>query len=179
MGQGTPGNPNEHELWGVAYRRLVGWTVRRHGLDPTDAQDVVQGGIEQYLEAGGTAHGGLDELLRGIGSRINGIVVNLRRKKALKAVGLTKDGLAPEHGDEGREEERLLDDDWAHKAIGLLVDRLSDDEVLFEMLCKMEDGLETPAELSEALGVDVRAVYKARRRLKGHAEAVRAQMEGS
>lgn len=177
--QAKQAGPSEEELWRLAYRRLVLWTVKRHRLNAADAEEVVQEAIRQFLTAGGTAEGGLGELLKTLGSRINGIVVNRRRKKATSAILPTHDGLDPEQGDDGRVEEQLINNDWFRKAIGLLLERIEEDSMLLSMIMKMADGIRAPAQLAVELQVDVNDVYNANRRLGAHVAAVKASMEGS
>lgn len=169
---------SETELWGSVYRRLLVWAIRSHGLNPADAEEVVQEAIRQFLTAGGATVDGAGSLLRGVGSRINGLIANRRRKKAFI---LTSDGATPEpeNGDEGRVEERLINDDWSRKATSLLLDRIDKDKILFSMIEKMADGLETPSELADALRLDAQDIYNARRRLNTHVAAVTAAMEDS
>lgn len=166
-------------LWEQAYPRLVGWSVKRHRLGVEEAKEVVQEAIKQFLDAGGTADGDLRRLLEAVGSRINGVVINLHRKKVTKAVGVTEDGVVPEVGDEGQAVERVFSKDWASNAVGRLLERIGEDEVLTSMVMKMVEGIEAPSELAQALGVDVRVVYNARRRLAAHVAAVRTSMEDS
>lgn len=165
---------SENNLWGDVYKRLCVWVVKKHRLIPADAEEIVQEGIEQFLAAGGNIADTRPNLLRGVGSRCNGLINNRHRKKALKAICLTADGVDPDNDDGGQAEKRLINDNWEQKAMSLLLERIENDEVAFSVLSQMVDGLEKPAELAKALGLDVVVVNNARRRLNGHVAAIKA-----
>ena len=84
-------------MWATAFKRLVYWGIKRHRLHLADAEEIVQEGIQQYLAAGGVADpADLDGLMHALGSRIYGVAVGRRRKKALREDALIEDGSAAE-----------------------------------------------------------------------------------
>lgn len=167
----------EAEMWSAAFKRLVGWAIKHHGLKLADAEETVQEGIRQFLSTGGVADpADLKGLLQAVGSRINGVVVDRRRKKALREDGLTDDHSIAELIVSGPEQQRVSDD-VARKAVNALLDRIERDELLVAIVMQMSEGVEDAAEQAKALGRDVREVYNARRRLKPHVEAVARLME--
>lgn len=174
----TAAEQQQSDPWRLAYRRLVGWAVKRRRLSPADAEDLVQEGIKQFIASGGKADGDFKGLLDGIGSRMNGVLIDQRRKKALTHVQPTSDGTLPElAGDHG--ENRVISEDCARKNVGALLERIEADKMLYDMVLHMADGIDTPSDLALALGVERDDVYNARRRLNGHATAVKASMEES
>lgn len=175
----TKGRTEDDALWKSASFRLVAWTARRHRLDAAEAEDTVQEAIQQFIRAGGAADPtDLEGLLASVGSRINGIINNKRRKKAHRAVGLTDDGAPAELDDPPDQEEMLADASFGRKAIGVLLERVEGDDLLSAMVMQMAEGVEEPADLAKVLGRKVHDVYNARRRLKAHVEAVKKIMEG-
>lgn len=154
--------------------------MKRHRMGPDDAEETVQAAIQQFLAAGGVADPARPrELLHALGSRVNGIAVNHRRKRANQAIALTKDGDEPDAEDETTGEARLVRDDHARRTLAALVEDVRGDTLLAAMLHHMIDGIDEPAELARALAVDVREVYNARRRLKMRVEAVTKRTEGA
>lgn len=170
--------PGADDPWLLVLRRLVPWSMRRHRLNAADAEEIVQEAVRQFLAAGGVVDASDPKgLLQAIGSRINGIAVDMRRKKALRAVGLTADGRLPEVEEPEPFEERELRDDTARRAVELLLERVGDDELVRSVVMQMADGVDSPADQAKALGRDIREVYNARRRLVTHVGAVQESME--
>jgi hypothetical protein len=172
-------NPADPDPWGIAYKRLVLWSIKRFGISSHDAEDLVQEGMKQFIAAGGTADGDLGQLLKGVGSRINGVRNNNVRKKASTAVRLTADGTLPDGEVSRHAEDQIAEVEMSRKALGLLIERVQDDDLLFAVVAHISEGKEEPADLAVALGVDRKDVYNARRRLNGHVVAVKARMEES
>lgn len=175
----TRDRTEENALWKSASERLVAWTVKRHRLDAAEADDTVQEAIQQFIRAGGiAAPNDLKGLLASLGSRVNGIVNNKRRKKANRAVGLTDDGVQAELKDPPDQEGMLASASFSRKAIGVLLERVEGDDLLSAIVMQMAEGIEEPAEVARVLERKVHEVYNAKRRLKAHVEAVKKIMEG-
>lgn len=168
---------SEDELWGLTFRRLVAWTMRKHGLPHADAEEMVEEAIVQFLNSGSVTPSDPRELLQALGSRINGIAVNRRRKKALHAVMLTADGSPAELDDPPDPEKVIASDDVARKAVSTLLERVAGDDVVSSIIMCMVEGVEEPTAQAKAMSLDVREVYNAKRRLKTHVEAVKKLME--
>lgn len=179
MAQPTKTRPAEPDPWGVAYKRLVLWSIKRFKISMQDAEDLVQEGMKQFIAAGGAADGDMDQLLRGVGSRINGVRNNQVRKKASINVRLTADGDLPDGEISRHAEDTIAAVEMSRKALDLLLERVQEDDLLFSVVAHISEGKEEPAELAVALGVDRKDVYNARRRLNGHVVAVKARMEES
>lgn len=168
----------ENELWVWAFKRLVLWTVKKHRMNPADAEETVQEAIRVFLKAGGTANpADAQGFLFTLGSEINGRMVNRRRKKADLAVQLTEDGSESEPDHPSDPEARLIGADTARKAISLLLDRASDDCIVSDIIVHTIEGVEDPADQAKAIGCSILEVYNGRRRLKAHADAVRKTLE--
>lgn len=171
----------EDELWKLAFRRLVAWTMKTHRVSAADAEESVQEAARLFISGGGRADPKDPKaLLAALGSQVNGVMVNRRRKKSSRAVELSKDGAPVDHSDSGDFERQLIDDDLVRVGISRVMERLDEDKIAEGVLMKMCEGIEEPAAQATALGCPVTEVYKARTRLKTHAEAVEKQlMEGS
>ncbi len=166
------------ELWKLVFKKLVFWSVKKHRLNHADAQETVQAAIRQFLQAGGIADPANPRaLLEALGSRINGIAVNRRRNMVLKSVGLTLDGSLPEASGLEDPEQRISGADIARKAVSTLLNRVEEDSQVLAIVMQISDGVEEPAEQARILGLDIRDVYRARRRLKTHVDAVKQMME--
>ncbi len=175
---GKDARTREDELWGSVYSRLVPWTARRHRVNSADAEEMVQESIRLFLRAGGIANPDDPRaLLAALGSGINGVAVGRRRKKAILAVSVTKDGAPAEPSKPEHPADRIERVDEARKGVGTLLGRIQEDALSVEIVLQMADGVLEPAEQAKALGRDVREVYNARRRLKVHVEAVEKIME--
>ena len=152
--------------------------MRRHRLGAADAEEVVQEAVRQFLGSGGVVDAAdTRALLMAIGSRVNGIAVDMRRKKALRAVGLTHDGLPAEVTDPEGLDTRQFGDDVARKGIAALLERVADDELVHAIVLEIAGGVDEPAEQARVLGRNVRDIYNARRRLTTHVQAVTTLME--
>lgn len=147
-----------------------------------DAKEAVQEAACQLIQAGfevdANAEDMLHKLLEALGSRINGLAINRRRKKAAGAVGLTEDGAPAEPAEPLDAERQVVDNDLARRTLSQLLERTTDDQVASSVLILMSDGVDEPAEQAKALGCDVREIYKARRRLSGHFYAIGKLNEG-
>lgn len=169
---------DENALWASAFKRMVLWTLKRHRANPADAEEIVQEAVRQFIEAGGVADtANPNALLEALGSRINGIAINRRRKKADRSVALTADGSPAELAEPPDPSERIADEQLARKAVSTLLERLDGDDLATAVVMQTADGVEIPAEQANALGCDVREVYNARRRIKAQTEAVQKLME--
>ena len=155
-------------------RYLVRWTARRFLLTRADAEEVAHEAIRQFIDVGATMGDEPGSVADALRSRVNGIAINRRRKKAHRAVCLSIDPMSLDMPDPHDPEDRVASVDWVRKAIGLLLRRVEGDEILSGMVEGMLNGVDTPAQLAQALGVDVRQVYNGRRRLEGHLQVVRA-----
>jgi hypothetical protein len=166
---------NVDEEWGRRYKRLVVWAMKK-GFGKEEAKDLAQAAISQFL--GGKTPVAEVDIMRALGSRLNGEARNRRTKKVDRAVQPTLDGEVGD-GASGQDLERqIVSRDLAGKLVGGLLDRVDRDEVVSSLVLLIVEGVEQPGEQAERLGVDVREVYKARRRLVTHVAALTAELEG-
>lgn len=71
-----------------------------------------------------------------------------------------------------KQEDAALED----RALGLLIDECTDDEILMNVLEAKMDGAETPGEISKAKGISIKDVYNAIKRLDRKLERVRQRI---
>jgi hypothetical protein len=169
----------EDDLWKTAFKRLVPWTLKTHKMNAADAEETVQEAIRLFLTAGGQANTTDPQaLLKALGSQINGIAVNLRRKKARLTVQLIKDGSADPIPDcSATPERRAIDSQIAVRAVSTLLDRVAGDDLATAIVMEMSEENDIPAEQAKNISCDIAQVYNGRRRLKGHVDAVGRLME--
>lgn len=71
-----------------------------------------------------------------------------------------------------KQEDAPLED----RALGLLIDECTDDEIVINVLEAKMDGADTPAEISKAKGISIKDVYNATKRLDRKLERVRQRI---
>jgi len=168
--------------WAHVYKRLLGYAVRKLGRDRiADAEEIVQEALRQLFDPENKDWvppdgDGLDELLRDLGSRVNGLISNYWKKHARRgdSIGLDRDHA----GNSASPEDRVVNADHVEFAVSTILDQVVEDEVAVEVLFKMAEGIRYAADIAEALGIEARDVYNARRRLAPHIDAVKAQLAG-
>jgi hypothetical protein len=172
--------------WVDIFRRLVLFAFRRRQIrgitgSLADAEDIAAEAIRRLLDAN---YAGWDptlepDLLRHLGSTVNGLISNESRSARLRverslsdpavfrsAERITAPGDQTEAGDE------------CQRALRLLEARVADDELMKRLLSLENGGVTKPATQATQLRVSVEVIYKARRRLARHREAVRRELEG-
>lgn len=169
--------------WGEVHKRLLAYTVRKLGRQPfADAEELVQEALRQFFDSeyydwARVDGDGLDELLMDLGSRVNGLLSNYWKKRKRRGVSVPIDC---DHKAEGvSPEDRATNANEVTHAVNILLDRVADDEMAVEVLLKMAEGFRHAGDIAEALGVEAKEVYNARRRLRPHIDAVEAELEGS
>lgn len=168
----------EGELWQLAFKRLVLWAMKRHRLNLADAEETVQEATRLFLASGGVADPTNPRaLLDALGSGVNGVAVNSRRKKTRRAVTLADDEVPAEPKDPQDLEGRIMNNDIARRAMSALRERAGHDEQVFWLLSLMDDGINEPADQARELSLAIGEVYNARRRLKTHVESIKKLME--
>lgn len=148
-------------------------------MSPATAEEVVQEAVRLFVSSGRQPDPAqLTALLRVLGSNVNGIVVNRRRKKSDLAVVLTADGNDPDGShDLANPESQALDRELCQRAISALLERVEGESIVTAVLWKTIEGIEDAADQAKALNLSSAEIYKARRRLKEHTDAVQEQME--
>jgi DNA-directed RNA polymerase specialized sigma24 family protein len=158
--------------WKAVSKRLFAYALRRHRLSPEDAEQIAQEAIRRFFDPAYSryapeAHG---DVLRFLGSVVNGIVVNQRRRRHERpASTFALDALidsAPSP------EDRAADAEHARAIVAVLMNRTQDDRIARRVLEIMSQGISKPAEQAAELAVPIAEVYLARRRLKSHLAAV-------
>jgi hypothetical protein len=173
-------DPTEQE-WRSISKRLVLYAAKHHRLGNDDAQEVAQEAIRRYFDPKYAAwdREKYPELLRFLGSTVNGIVSNMR-KRAANRHELATDNLAESdwHDHSPSAEQRLLDAALGRKAVGMLLEAAKGNQLVEDVCLQMFCGIDTPAEQASALGVPVESVYEARRRLDALKAKVKTALGG-
>ena len=177
-------NPPEHSPpWGEVYKRLTLYAFRRLeriGMAcPVLAQDLASEAIRRHLDPGYADwdREAYPALLLWLGSVVNGMVRNHMRKQAYQRERLSQHAhhVARDHAPpaalqlESREEMRQL--------LDILRERIVHDPLLIDVVEAWLEGVDQPAEIALALGCPVQDIYNANRRLRRHAESLRAVFE--
>jgi DNA-directed RNA polymerase specialized sigma24 family protein len=168
---------DDHD-WGETYRRLLAYSINRLGrASLADAEQITQEALAQLFDHehydwdpdGGVA------LIDDLGSRVNGLVSNLRRKDRRRGIHVElEDDVAG--GGSPSPETRAADGEEARQAVADLLSRVDGDNVCEDVVLHMADGLDRPADVAAKTGRDVREIYNARRRLLPHIAAVAATL---
>ena len=169
--------------WGEAYKRLFAYAVSKLGRSrSTDAEEIAQEAIRQFFDPEHydwerSDGDGLDELLRDLGSRVNGLVSNYWKKRKRRGDWAHLDTDPP--AATASPEVRVANAEDLQWAVNEVLDRIAEnDELAGEVLLQMSEGVEHPGDIASVLGVGVKKVYNARRRLKPHIDAVARELEG-
>ena len=159
-----------------AYRRLRGIGVD----DMARAQDLAQEAIGRLFDPdyAGWDRGRQPSLLEHLGSVVNGLVSNLRRKRARRTVpvSLEEGRLSPLVAAQPGAEARVADAEELARVWAMLQESLRDDELGGRVLELIVEGCERPREQARALSIDVERIYQARRRLRRRIAEVRAAL---
>lgn len=167
--------------WGEVYKRLLAYTLRKLGRDRAeDAEEITQEALGQffdpkYYDWDRSKGEDLDDLLQDLGSRINGLVGNYWKKRKRRGDPIS---IEREPGADGASPEgRVVSADDVQQAVSAVLERLGDnDEVAVDVMLKMAEGIEHAGDIADALSIERKVVYNARRRLAPHIVAVRAQL---
>lgn len=177
-----------HEMdWGAVSKRLTVYAhhrLSRFGLStPELAQDMAFEALRRMFDdAYASPHDGtMEGIMAALGSLVNGLISNHRRKLSTRrekthdpvefrmVCRAKATGLDPEsHTVRRQYEERVLE---------ALRIRVAGDPLGAAIVERCLRGVDEPGEQAQELGVSLRDIYNANRRLKKHYAAVRAQFE--
>ena len=159
--------------WTAITRRLVLLAVHRHRLSLEDAEQIAQDAVcrffdAEYVRYEPDTHG---DVARFLGSIVNGLVVNHRRHDAhgtawlVGSAGLVDTQPSPE-------EHAMLAEHGRH-ALAKLRRRTKRDVLVMRLVeAILFDGIHGPTEQAKHLGVRIKDIYEAWRRLREHLEAI-------
>jgi hypothetical protein len=174
--------PPTEKTWGAIYKRSLDHAVRRLryfqlSAQLGDARQVVQEAMTQLLTREEDPPAEEAELLQAVGSAINGITVNLNRKKASRCEQADTRVAEQSRSEQRSPEQVVADREETSERITALLTRLAGDneELAQRVVMARADGLDDISEIAGQLGVEVRAVYKANRVIRQHADALRAE----
>jgi hypothetical protein len=171
--------------WADIFRRLVLFAYRRRqsrGAQGSlaDAEDLAAEAIRRLLDTNFADwnRGAEPDLLRHLGSTVNGLLSNELRGARFKVERSLSDpninqiaeqfAVTSVRGIEEVDENRRM--------LSLLEARVAQDMLVSKLLQIEEKGITKPATQAEHLKVAISIVYKARRRLARHREAVRKEL---
>jgi hypothetical protein len=172
--------------WADIFRRLVLFAFKRRqflGLPGSlaDAEDVAAEAVRRLLDSDYAAwdSDGEPDLLRHLGSTVNGLISNESRAARLRVERSLSDPMvfrsAEKTAAPGHEIEAI---DEGRQALRLLETRVAGDELLGKLVALEKEGVTRPSAQAARLEVAVAEIYKARRRLARHREAVRRELAG-
>jgi hypothetical protein len=181
-GKGPPPVDLESIDWPDVIRRLTVFAMKRLGSRGSlaDAEDLAGQAIRQFLDPDYASWNPEEEpdLLRHLGSILNGVLNNSLRRKAL---GVERPLDTPEASrvavEDPSAQRRVIAREQAGRAIRLLSERIVGDDLVESVFLLELDGIDIPSEQAIELDRPVAEIYKARRRLGAHREAVRRQLE--
>lgn len=156
--------------WGEETLRLTGFAFRRLGRKHRlkDAEDLALEAIAQYLDPRNSPD--RSKSLRDVlGSIVNGLVKNLRRKEARWAgpPGDPDDVLEHVAAKTLTPEEAVGFKEKVKRKMDALLDRVATVPEAEQILLLEIEGVDEPSEQAQKLKVDIRDVYRARRKLAG------------
>ena len=172
--------------WADIFRRLVLFAFRRRQVrgitgSLADAEDIAAEAIRRLLDSD---YAGWDpnlepDLLRHLGSTVNGLISNESRSARLKVERSLSDPSVFRSAERiAASGDKMDETDECQRALRLLEARVAGDELMKGLLSLENGGVTKPAMQATQLRVSVDVVYKARRRLARHREAVRRELEG-
>jgi len=174
-----------HSLdWADIFRRLTLFAFRRRQLrraqgSLADAEDLAAEAIRRFIDCD---HIGPDlkleaDVLRQLGSIVNGLLSNeLRTVRARKERSLSDPAIYESVQRQTASEDGVAVADECRQALSMLEARVANDEVLRRLLPLESDGITKAASQAAHLNLTINVIYKARRRLAAHREAVRIEL---
>jgi hypothetical protein len=173
--------------WADIFGRLVLFAFRRRqsrGMPGSlaDAEDLAAEAIRRLFDSNYAPWdpAGEPDLLRHLGSTVNGLLSNEMRAARVKLERSLSVPSVLESAEQTAAADAHPDavDDY-HHAMSLLEARIADDEIASQLLSLEEEGVTKPALQAAQLKLEVAAIYAARRRLARHCLAVRLELNGT
>lgn len=170
--------------WAEIFRRLVLFAFRRGQLrgvssSLADAEDIPAEAIRRLLDSD-YAHwdsGRQPDLLRHLGSTVNGLISNGSRTARLRVEHSLSDPSILQRVEQSMASNDEIDQvEECQRALLLLDRRVADDELIRKLLSLEKEGITKPAMQATRLKLAISVIYQARRRLTRHREAVRREV---
>lgn len=173
--------------WGAVSKRLTVYAyhrLARFGLaTPELAQDMAFEALRRMFDdAYASPHDGSPgSMILALGSLVNGLVNNHRRKLSTQRESthdLSEASMTRRLRDERESpEEQVTRRQYTERVLDALRVRVAEDPLGAAIVEGCLRGVDEPAAQAAELGVSVREIYNANRRLKKHYAAVRAEFE--
>ncbi len=170
--------------WADMTKRLTIYSRDRSGVSWEIAEEIAQEAITRFLDpayAGAWDEDDVSEkdVMKQLGSTVNGIIQNRRRTKSLTHV-VSADPLDPltalsKRTNPGGQDE-LEVRELGKRALALLLEELTDEDLLQNIVLQEWWQVSKPADQARNLDVPVAKIYKARRELKDYYDGVRARL---
>ncbi len=172
--------------WADIFRRLVLFAFRRRQLRGSsgslaDAEDLAAEAIRRLFDLQYTPWDPTraPDLLRHLGSTINGLLSNeLRAARVNREQSMSVPSVLQAAEESAAADPQFDGTPDYRRAMSLLESRVANDEVIPQLLLLEEEGVTKPAVQAAQLHLEVGVIYKARRRLAQHREAVRRELNG-
>lgn len=183
----TPLNPAcadalTQEEWARLQKRLTVYAIKRLGYfriyDVHVAQDMASEALARHFDESYASWDPQREpdLLRALGSTVNGLVINWLRKHSTR---FERGGVSdPEFmraipSQTSTAEDQLVAQQTTAAVIDQLRQRVEHDPLMRSMLELFLQGCDAPRDMAERLGVEISEIYNANRRFKTHYMAIR------
>ncbi len=164
--------------WGRVSLRLTLYAKRRLGKRGTikDAEDLAMEALTQYLDPGyeWNRDGDLKEVL---GSIVNGLIQNHFRRHSVRSERSNEKRMMHAKDHTPSAETRVSNAEEVRTKIDRLLERVADDAVAVSIVWLELDGIDEPREQAQRLKISVQDLYKARRRLKAHTDAINEEVD--
>jgi len=170
--------------WADIFRRLVLFAFRRRRLrgvpgSLADAEDLAAESIRRLLDSdfAGWDPDREPDLLRHLGSTVNGLLSNELRAVRVRVERSLSDPSVLRSAEQAVSSAPRIDEvDEHRRVISLLKARVAQDELVGRLLVLEEEGVTKPATQALQLNAAIETIYRGRRRLARHRQAVRREL---
>lgn len=166
--------------WEAVTKRLLVLARARLRTDSLErAKEVVQEALTRiwdpaYKDWNPTEQ---PDLLEHLGSVVNGIIRNIHASPVERGTRVHEPDVVDKIAESVRPGHARLDERvHAREVMSMLLKRTENQARVFEVLLLMSEGIDKASVQAQKLGCPVTEVYKARRRLTEHVEALRAEL---
>lgn len=171
--------------WAEILRRLTVFAFRRRQLrgahsSLADAEDLAAEAVKRLLDSDYAEWDPklVPDVLQQLGSIVNGLLSNELRTGRVKKERASYDRSAFDSAQQANgTEDAVAEGEECRQALSLLDKRIENDEMVQRLLPLEMEGISKPANQARYLSVSIEMIYKARRRLAAHREAIRLELK--